>query len=197
MSSIFSDPFFRRGSTLLGGETIEIDQNTGLPVAGREVVGQVKAFQDVNPVGRGERYSNRLVFCVAARYTGTTVTDASTVAGKAFVFSDTAPLSEFSAAATNADVAAGKTVGILDEYLTGVLRQNDVVWLVVKGPTSVQKGSSASVAANTGVELGSSGTAGQGIPVSAGVSIGNSLAGAAVTGSQGTLLRINKQSVNI
>ena len=33
MSSIFSDPFFRRGGTLLGGELIEIDVNTGLPIA--------------------------------------------------------------------------------------------------------------------------------------------------------------------
>lgn len=194
MSSIFSDPFFRRGSTLLGGELIEIDVNTNTPIAGREIVGQVKAFQDVNPLSKGERYSNRLVYCVAARYTGTTVTDASTVAGTAYVFSDSAPLSEFSTAATGTDVSSGRPVGVLDEYLTGVLRQNDIVWLVIKGPTSVQKASSASVAAGTGVELGSGGTAGQAVPLNTGANIGNSIAGAAVTGSQGTKLRINKTS---
>lgn len=193
MSSIFSDPFFRRGSTLLGGEQIELDA-AGNPVAGDEVVGQVKAFQDVNPAGAGERYSNRLVYCVAARYTGSTVASAATVAGTAYVFEDATPLTTFQAKATNANVAAGKPVGILDEYLKGELRQNDIVWLVLKGPTSIQKGSAASVGANTGVEIGSSGTAGQAIPVSTGVNIGNSLAGVAVTGAQGDLLRINKTS---
>ena len=193
MSSIFSDPFFRRGSTLLGGEEIEKDA-AGNPVAGNEVVGQVKAFQDVNPAGAGERYSNRLVYCVAARYTGSTVASAATVAGKAYVFADATPLTTFSALATNTNVAAGKAVGILDEYLKGELRENDIVWLVLKGPTSIQKGSSASVGANTGVEIGASGTAGQAIPVNQGVNIGNSLAGVAVTGAQGDLLRINKTS---
>ena len=193
MSSIFSDPFFRRGSTLLGGEEIEKDA-AGNPVAGNEVVGQVKAFQDVNPAGAGERYSNRLVYCVAARYTGSTVASAATVAGKAYVFADATPLTTFSALATNTNVAAGKAVGILDEYLKGELRENDIVWLVLKGPTSIQKGSSVSVGANTGVEIGASGTAGQAIPVDQGVNIGNSLAGVAVTGAQGDLLRINKTS---
>lgn len=193
MSAIFSDPQWRRGTTLLSGEAIELD-SAGSPIAGTEIVGQVKAFQDVNPVGRGERYSNRLVFCVAARYKGTTVTDASTVAGKAYVFSSTAPLSEFSALATNADAAAGRPIGVLDEYLKGELRTNDIVWLVVKGPTSIQKGSSASVAALGEVELGSSGTAGQAIPKDTGVGIASSIAGAAVTGSQGTLLRIYERA---
>ena len=191
MSSIFSDPFFRRGTTLLGGEDIELSSG-GAPIAGGEVVGQVKAFQDVNPASRGERYSNRLVYCVAARYLGSTVTDGSTVAGTAYTFDDASPLATFTNKATNADVAAGKPVGVLDEYLTGQLRQNDIVWLVVKGPTSIRKGNSSSVAAGTGVELGSSGTAGQAVPISTGANIGNSIAGSAVTGSQGTLLRINK-----
>ena len=122
MSSIFSDPFFRRGSTLLGGELIEVDPNTGSPVAGGEIVGQVKVFQDVNPVGRGERYSNRLVYCVAARYKGADVADASTVAGSAYIFSPTAPLSEFSTLATASNVTDGIEVGVLDEYLTEIGR---------------------------------------------------------------------------
>jgi hypothetical protein len=191
MSSIFSDPFFRRGSTLLGGEAIEVD-GAGNPVAGNEVVGQVKAFQDVNPAGAGERYSNRLVYCVAARYKGGDVADASTVAGTAYTFDDATPLTTFTNKSANADAVAGRPVGVLDEYLRGALRTNDIVWLVVKGPTSIRKGSGASVAAGTGVEIGVSGTAGQVIPLNTGVNVGNSIAGAAVTGSQGTLLRINK-----
>jgi hypothetical protein len=191
MSSIFSDPFFRRGSTLLGGEVIEKD-SAGNPIAGGEVVGQVKVFQDCNPSGDGKRYSNRLVYCVAARYKGDPVNDASSIAGTAYTFDSAAPLTNFTSKAANADVAAGKPVGVLDEYLTGALRTDDIVWLVVKGPTSIRKGSNAAVAAGAGVEIGASGTAGQVIPVNTGVNVGNSIAGVEVTGSQGTLLRINK-----
>jgi len=194
MSSIYSDPFFARGTTLLNGETIEIDPNTTYPVAGGEIVGQVKAFQDVNPYSKKERFSNRLVYCVAARYLGTTVSDASTIAGTMYTFDDANPLSTFTSKSVAADLTANKAVGVLDEYLKGALRQNDIVWLVVKGPTSVQKASAASVAANTSVEVS---TAGQVIPNSTGVNVGNSLAGAAVTGAQGTLLRINKTSNQI
>jgi hypothetical protein len=190
MSSIFSDPFFRRGTTLLNGEDIELNSSSS-PVAGTEVVGQIKVFQDVNPASRGERYSNRLVYCVAARYLGSTVSDASTVAGTAYTFDDANPLTTFTSKATNADVAAGKPVGVLDEYLKGQLRQNDIVWIVIKGPTSIQKSSSASVGAGGAVEIAS---AGQAVAISSGANIGNSIAGAAVTGSQGTLLRINKTS---
>lgn len=195
MSSIFSDPSFRRGTTLLGGEAIELTP-AGEPLAGGEIVGQVKAFQDVNPY-TGIRYSNRLVYCVAARYKGATVTDGSTLAGTAYVFDDAAPLATFTNKATNADVAAGKPVGVLDEYLTGQLRQNDIVWLVMKGPTSIQKGSNASVASGAGVELGSSGTAGQVVPLSAGERVASSIAGSAVTGAQGALLRVNEESTAI
>lgn len=93
MSSIFSDPFFRRGATLLGGETIEYSDppTNSKPIAGGEIVGQVKVFQDVEPTGTQKRLSNRLVYCVAARYKGSTVLDASTVAGEAYIFDDVLP----------------------------------------------------------------------------------------------------------
>ena len=134
MSSIFSDPFFRRGSTLLSGEKIEVD-NSGNPIAGTEVVGQVKAFQDVNPVGAGERYSNRLVYCIAVRYKGATVADASTVAGQLYTLN--AGLTDIQNKTASADVDAGKQFGVLDDYLTGELRTDDIVWLVVKGPAKL------------------------------------------------------------
>lgn len=151
MSAIFSDPSFRRGSTLLGGEAIETDANG--PIAGREIVGQVKVFQDVVPTGKGERKSNRLVYCVAARYTGATVSDATTVAGKVMKFSASAPLAEIDGTeAVNGDVH-DVAVGVVDEYLAGELRTNDIVWVVVKGPTSVKKQAGTAVGDGVAVEV--------------------------------------------
>lgn len=186
MSSIFSDPLFRRGSTLLGGEQIELDA-AGNPVAGTEVVGQVKVFSDVNPVGRGERYSNRLVYCVAARYKGANVADASTVAGEVYAFDDAAPMTEFTNKATSANVDADKAVGVLDEYLSGALRTNDIVWLVVKGPCKVKQTASA---INAGVAVKVSATAGSAAATGSTKSIGQQIAGANSAAAVG-LTRVN------
>lgn len=188
MSSIFSDPSFRRGTTLLGGEAIELDAS-GNPVAGGEIVGQVKVFQDVSPT-TGQRFSNRLVYCVAARYKGSNVDDASTVAGSAYIFSTTAPLSEVGALATATNVTDGVEVGILDEYLTGALRTNDIVWLVVKGPASAKQ-TAAAINANAIVQVSS--TAGSIVTQSTGVRIGNQIAGANSAAAVG-LTRINLHS---
>jgi hypothetical protein len=186
MSSIFSDPFFRRGNTLLTGEAIELDAS-GNPVAGNEVVGQVKAFQDVNPVGAGERYSNRLVYCVAARYKGSTVTDASTVAGELYLFDTGKPLTEFTNKASSTNATAGLAIGVLDEYLTGTLRQNDIVWLVMKGPTSIKQ---TGVAISAGVAVQASATAGSIAVLSTGIAIGQQIVGAATAAAAG-LTRVN------
>jgi hypothetical protein len=186
MSSIFSDPLFRRGTTLLSGEAIELD-SAGAPIAGGEVVGQVKVFSDVVPTGRGERNSNRLVYCVAARYKGSTVSDASTVAGEVYAFDDAAPLTEFTSKATSANVDAGKVVGVLDEYLTGQLRQNDIVWLVVKGPCKVKQ---TAAAINAGAAVKVSATAGSAAATGSTKSIGLQIAGAASAASVG-LTRVN------
>jgi len=185
MSAIFSDPPFRRGTTLLSGEAIESDANG--PVAGREIVGSVKAFQDVVPTGKGARNSNRLVYCVAARYTGALVTDATTVAGSAYIFSTTSPLAEFSTLATATNVTDGIEVGVLDEYLAGPLRTNDVVWLVVKGPTSVKQ---TAVQIQPGVAVQVSATAGSIAVLSTGSRIGVQIAGAASPAAAG-LVRVN------
>jgi hypothetical protein len=196
MSSIFSDPFFRRGTTLLGGETIERDASNN-PIAGTEIVGQVKVFQDAVPTGMGERRSNRLVYCVAARYKGSDVTDASTLAGEVFAFDATAPLTEFAtsnAKATAANANSGLMLGVLDEYLTGSLRANDIVWLVVKGPTSIKQ---TAAAINAGVAVHVSGTAGS-VSAAAGagastVAIGQQIAGSNSAAAVG-LTRVNLMS---
>lgn len=192
MSAIFSDPLFRRGSTLLGGEQIEVDA-AGNPVAGTEVVGQVKVFQDVNPVGQGERYSNRLVYCVAARYKGSTVSDASTVAGEVYAFDAATPLTEFTSKATSANVDADVAIGVLDEYLTGQLRQNDIVWLVVKGPAKVKQ---TATAINAGVAVKVSSTAGSAAATGSTKSIGQQIAGANSAAAVG-LTRVNLTSATI
>jgi hypothetical protein len=192
MSSIFSDPTFRRGTTLLSGEAIELDAS-GNPVAGGEIVGQVKVFQDVNPVGRGERYSNRLVYCVAARYKGANVTDASTVAGQAVLFDAAAPMTEFTNFLTTSTHAAGASIGVLDEYLTGVLRTNDIVWVVVKGPTSIKR---TAAAINAGAAVQASSTAGSVVAATTGTVIGQQIVGANTAATAG-LTRINVTSASI
>lgn len=192
MSSIFSDPLFRRGTTLLSGEQIEVDLSSN-PIAGGEVVGQVKVFQDASPVGTGERFSNRLVYCVAARYKGDTVEDASTVAGQVYVFTDAKPLAEFSALATSANIDADKAYGVLDEYLTGRLRQNDIVWLVVKGPCKVKQ---TAAAINAGAAVKVSATAGSAAATGSTRSIGQQIAGANSAASVG-LTRVNLVSDHI
>lgn len=200
MSSIFSDPFFRRGGTLLGGEQIELD-GAGAPVAGTEVVGQVKAFQDVNPAGSGERYSNRLVYCVAARYKGSDTTG-SALKRALVAFSGTAPLTEFSATATKTNVSDGRSYGVVDEYLSDAtaIRTNDIVWVVVKGPTTIAKEAGASgysITAGNAVVV--SNTAGSVTPsgaTSAGtISIGDNLGG--TVASTATTVRVNLWSDRI
>lgn len=187
MSSIFSDPLFRRGTTLLGGEAIEMDtQATPQPIAGGETVGTVKVFQDVNPY-TGQRYSNRLVYCVAARYKGSTVSDASTVAGEAYLFDAAKALTEFTNKASSSNATAGLAWGVLDEYLTGELRQNDIVWLVVKGPTSAKQTASA---INAGVAVQLSSTAGSIATLSTGIAAGQQIVGSNTAAAAG-LTRVN------
>ncbi len=183
MSQIFSDPPFRRGSTLLGGDFSET--GTGINLPGGEVVGEVKVFQDVHP-STGRSYSNRLVYCVAVRYRGSDVNDATTVAGRVFLI-DTAlengkPFCTITNLASEANVAAGRHVGVLDEYLTGALKQNDVVWVVVKGPASVHR---TAAAVNDGVRVQVSGTAGSIVALTTGTSLGIQIEGANTSASAG------------
>lgn len=191
MSSIFSDPSFRRGTTLLGGEAIETDA-AGAPIAGGEIVGQVKVFQDVNP-STGVRNSNRLVYCVAARYKGSTVDDASTVAGEVYVFDAAKPLTEFTSKGTASTVTERVSYGVLDEYLTGQLRQNDIVWLVVKGPVDVKQ---TAAAVNAGAVVQVSATAGSVVTLSTGFPIGQQIEGGNTTAAA-QLTRVNLASALI
>lgn len=190
MSSIFSDPPFLRGTTLLNGDTIETDANG--PVAGRDIVGSVKVFIDQNPV-TAVKNSNRLVYCVAARYKGSDVSDASTVAGEIYLFDTAAPMREFTSKATATTLTAGLAYGVLDEYLTGPIRTNDIVWLVLKGPVAIKQ---TAVAINAGVAVQASATAGSMAVLSTGVAIGTQIAGAASAASA-VLTRVNLHNSQI
>lgn len=195
MSSLFSDPGWRRGGTLLSGETIEVDAS-GLPIAGRDLVGQVKVFQDVHP-STGASLSNRVVYCVAARYTGTAGLTAAD-AGKVIVFKAAARLSEFDdtsmALADSTNLVAGVPYGVLDEYIpSGVtIRQNDVVWVVVKGPCAVKKltGAGNDIPAGAVVEISATdGSVQDGADI-ASLALGYSIE-SATTATTATTVRIN------
>ena len=192
MSSLFSDPPFARGSTLLNGDVIETDALG--PVAGRSIIGQVKVFQDAN-LSTKNLNSNRLVYCVAARYTGSLVSDASTVAGSLYVFDSasasgqTVALENFSALGTATNIPnSAVAFGVLDEYLTGELRVNDIVWLVVKGPCSVRV-TATSIGANVAIEP--SGTAGSAAVRASATAIGQNIG---FTNAAAGLMRANISS---
>lgn len=199
MSALFSDPSWRRGATLLSGETIEVDANSN-PIAGRDIVGQVKIFQDVNP-STGAMNSNRLVYCVAARYTGSNgLTSAD--AGKVIVFDPANPLTEFDDTsmgyADSTNLTEGKAYGVLDEYIPeGVtVRTNDIVWIVAKGPCTVQKltGAGNDIAAGAVVEISATdGKVQDGADV-VGLVLGQCLATA---GTAATTARINLHNAMI
>jgi hypothetical protein len=191
MSSIFSDPGWRRGGTLLNGELVEFSDaptNT-VPSAGTELVGQVKVFQDINP-STGQRYSNRLVYCVAARYTGSTLLDRdslSTYAGRFVVLDD--GLGTFNAIdGDSSAVDAGKCVGVVDEYLSVDVRQHDIVWVVVKGPVNCRTANGSSLAAGVACTLGTSGLlSGSAVTdISAAPQVGLTLETAGLLGGQAT-----------
>lgn len=196
MSSLFSDPPFRRGTTLCSGDLTGTGTGNDLP--GSELVGQIKAFQDVVPA-TGIRNSNRLVYCQAVRYLGADVADASTLAGTFYTvdlaLENGKPFATITNPSTNADAAAMRDVGVLDEYLTGNLKSGDVVWIVRKGPVSVKQAGATSIASGARVEL--TGTAGKIQVFSAGAALGINISGGASAATADTLVRVNLADADI
>lgn len=203
MSSIFSDPPFPRGRTLASGDFGDaISDPATVGVFGSGVVGSIKAFQDVavrdfttgataNPAG--SILSNRLVYCQAVRYTGTTVEDVTTIAGTAFVvdlaLENGRAFAQISEAATDTHVGAGREFGVVDEYLTGRLVKNDVIWIVRKGPVSIKQAAATSISSGAQVEV--TGSAGK-IQAKAGSNpIGITVLGAATAATANTNVRVN------
>lgn len=122
--SLLVDPPFALGQTL--GVTSATD--------GKNWVGVIKQFPDVNPV-TGVVRSNRVKTCVAVRNTS-----GGTLLPKRVVSFDTttAGLAVFSETKGYAAVTNEERVGVVDEFLpaTGVA-VNDVYWVTVEGPTEV------------------------------------------------------------
>lgn len=175
MSSIFSDPPFVRGRTLASGDFGDAQTDpTKNDVLGGGIVGSIKAFQDVavtqvtigdKTYPAGTLLSNRLVYCQAVRYRGSdkTAAEVEGLRGTAMLIDvgleNGKPFCQFTNAATNANVDAGREYGVLDEYLTGALKQNDVVWLVRKGPAIVKQAGATAI--SNGAQVALIGSAGK------------------------------------
>lgn len=159
MSTQSSDPGFGRGQTL--GVTLTMYEATD-PNAGVTIIGTRKEFRDENP-RTGVLLSNRPVECIAVK----NVSGGTLTAGQVVKFKAAATSGQFSggilgevdatATTTNATPAANGLVGIVDEYLTAAVPANEVFWLVVRGPATVTK---TSTAVSAGDAYGTSATAG-------------------------------------
>ena len=161
MSSIYSDPPFPRGGSLLGfdpADAATLDE-AGNPIQGRDIVGEVKVFTDSNPV-TGAVNSQRLVYCVAVRVRQAGVANGqpanNLTPGKVVKFAagslTTLDADNQAAATDTANIA--HQVGVVDEYLPKVPLVNDLIWVVVKGPTTALF-TSAAVAAGAPVAVSS------------------------------------------
>jgi hypothetical protein len=157
MSSLYSDPPFGRGQTFLAGATATKDAS-GNYIEGAGVVGDIKVFQDIDPTSLTWN-SNRLVHCLAVR-----VAQTSKVAGEQAtdivagtvvkLKSGAVPEIDSSGAASGKAAAAdaaylGYQYGVVDEYLKSAPNVGDIIWLVVKGPTTVVVGTGGFSANNT------------------------------------------------
>jgi hypothetical protein len=186
MSTQTSDPGFGRGQTL--GVTVKMyEAESG---DGSTIIGVRKEFRDENP-RTGELLSNRPVECIAVK----NVSGGALLPGQVVKFKAAATSGQFSggilgevdatATTANALPAANGLVGVVDEYLPSAgVPNNEVFWLVVRGPATVVK-SSTSVSA--GAAYGTSTTAGEAAAHTAGTT---SLVGYAITTSATTTGRL-------
>jgi hypothetical protein len=145
MSTLTADPGFGRGQTLGVTVTMYEAENGD----GSTVVGVRKVFRDEDPK-TGALKSNRTVECIAVKNTS----GSALLPGAVAKFKDAAILSEVDGLATTSTAL----MGIVDEYLPAAgAANNEVFWLVVRGPSTVTK-TATSVAA--GASYGLSATAG-------------------------------------
>lgn len=150
MGAYYSDPPFGRG------QTAGVDSTQG-----SSFIGVIKAFTDVHPV-TGVKQSNREVTCVAVRNTsGSAITPGSVVKLKA-----AAVLTEVDGLG---DQTSGQLQGVADEYLPAAgVANNDIFWVVVRGPTSVKK---TTATATAGSAIGPSTTAGSALGTGSGLGV--------------------------
>lgn len=156
MSSLYSDPPFARGGVLLGFDAKATLDGSSNPIEGSDTVGEVKVFQDIDPV-TGTKKSNQLVYCVAVRAKQASVANgdqATNLTPKSVVKFEAGTFTNVDGLATN---AAGQVIGVVDEYLPKAPNVNDIFWVVVKGPTTAKF---TTTAVSTGDVLAVSATAG-------------------------------------
>jgi hypothetical protein len=166
MSTLTADPGFGRGQTLGVTMTMYEAENGD----GSTVVGTRKVFRDENPI-TGAINSNRTVECIAVKNTS----GSALVPGAVAKFKDAAILSEVDGLATTSTAL----MGIVDEYLPAAgVANNEVFWLVVRGPSTVTK-TATSVAA--GAAYGLSATAGSAAAQSTNPLLGFAIATSATT----------------
>lgn len=122
--SLYVDPPFSLGQTLGVSSTDD----------GKQWVGVVKVFPDVNPT-TGVLRSGRLKKCIAVRNSS----GAALLPKRVVRFAvGTAGTAVFSAVDGYAAVGNNEFVGVVDEHLPSAgAASNDVLWVTVDGPTEV------------------------------------------------------------
>jgi|5_EtaG_2_1085323.scaffolds.fasta_scaffold00140_51 hypothetical protein len=152
MSTLTTDPGFPRGSTLGITNSNTYDAQVG---DGSHLLGVHKVFLDTNPATQSVT-TNETVECIAVKNCS-----GSALLPKTLVkFKEAATLTQVDAAANNTHIR----VGVVDEYLpaTGV-PNNEVFWVVVRGPTTILKtsGSGEAITAGEFVSVATSSDAGK------------------------------------
>lgn len=167
MSTLTADPGFRRG-TVLGVTQKLYDAE---PADGSNMIGARKTFRDEHPTS-GVVQSNHTVDCIAVRNTS----GSALLPGQVVELDATLTLA--SGLASDTSVAHA----VVDEYLpSGGAAASEVLWVVVKGPTTVAKTSGASGAGITGkAVVSASSTAGK-VAAGTGNKVGYAMATAAST----------------
>jgi len=142
MSTLTADPKFGRGQVL--GITLTYDDSINPPREvqvgdGRNVKGINSVFRDEHPHD-GRLLSNSTVECVAVQ----NKSGGDLVAGQLVELSAESVLSEISGS------AAALNWGVVDEYLSAPVRDGEVFWCVVRGPT---KSACAGATSGDGIDL--------------------------------------------
>lgn len=175
MSTLTADPGFARGQTLGVTVTMYEAENGD----GSNVVGTRKVFRDEDPK-TGALRSNRTVECIAVK----NVSGSALLPGAVAKFRDAAILSEVDGLA----VAATTLMGVVDEYLPAAgVPNNEVFWLVVRGPSTVTK---TATSVSAGAAYGPSATAGSAAAQGANAQLGFAIETSATTSGR-ILVRTN------
>jgi hypothetical protein len=175
MSTLTADPGFARGQTLGVTVTMYEAENGD----GSNVVGTRKVFRDEDPK-TGALKSNRTVECIAVKNTS----GSALLPGAVAKFKDAAILSEVDGLA----VAATTLMGVVDEYLPAAgVPNNEVFWLVVRGPSTVTK---TATSVSAGASYGPSATAGSAAAQGANAQLGFAIETSATTSGR-ILVRTN------